>query len=111
IVFIAPKDELIAEGGFKAPTDELLDKPPASEPGIFDKIGEIVKQYKDTQMGSPQDLLEHLDSLVSKGFDKAGQFGAEQLAKEGMNPNASAAVGTVIQLAPELARLIGPTES
>lgn len=80
-----------------------------SQSGPMSEIKRIVDAYKATQFGSPQDLLERLDALVTRGFDKAGEFGAEEMAKSGADPRLSAAVGTVFQMAPDLIRSISPT--
>jgi hypothetical protein len=63
-MFKAPEKEIIKSSGFKAPSSDL------PEPGIFDKISAIAKQYKETQQGSPQDLLSSLNDLINKGSGK-----------------------------------------
>lgn len=66
--------------------------------------------YNRSQFGSPQDLLSRLDSTVRGRFNKVGQFAAENLGQNSMNPNVAAGVGTFIQMAPDLASLSGPEE-
>jgi hypothetical protein len=76
--------------------------------GFFDQAASMVKQYQDTQLGSPQDLLGRLNDLVAKGTDKAGTMAAEQMGKEGQNPYLAAGVGTAISMSDDLAALANP---
>lgn len=101
----------------KYQTPTTVNTPKAPQPSLGDEIGRIVSAYKETQFGSPQDLLERLDSLVSKGFNKAGETAVDLMAQEKdirgnqfNNPNLAAAVGTAIQMAPEGPRAITPGE-
>ena len=74
-------------------------------PGIM----ETIKTRSGLDL-SPQSTLARLPELASKGFEKAGQFATEELGRQQVNPNVSAAVGTAISMAPEMAMTgIDPT--
>lgn len=83
---------------------------PSDSHPVVTAIKDIISNYKNSQTGSPQDVLERIDQAVTNGFGKAGEFGAEQLGKEGVDPRVAAGVGTAIQMAPEVAKLATPEE-
>lgn len=94
---------------------DLLQRSAQAIRGVESKVGEFlrpavdaVQPYMKSQVWSPQDMLGRVDNTVRQGFNKAGQFAAEQMGREGANPHLAASVGTFTQMAPDIASLIGP---
>lgn len=83
------------------------DVPP--EPSLLDQAGAVIDQYKKTQLGSPQDLLE----TASTTMDKIAGFGANAFRSQ--NPDVSPIIrepiAKLIEYGPTIASLAVPGEA
>lgn len=80
---------------------------------LMDRAGQAMNAYKNSPLyqASPVGMLNTADQLVSKGFNKVGEMTAEKMAtttnpftKRPFSPNTSAAVGTGIQMIPDVVK-------
>lgn len=62
-----------------------------------------LKMFEQSQLGSPMQLLQMVPDLASQVANKAGTVVAEDFARKGMNPYASAAIGTLAAMSPDIA--------
>ena len=66
------------------------------------QAAQAYEPYRRSQLGAPRQLLGKGRELIGKGYEKGGEFVAETLAKEGLDPMVSAGLGTLISITPEL---------
>jgi len=76
------------------------------EPSVIQKIAGAYQSYKDSPLSkaSPVGMLETANEMANKGFDKAGEFVAEQGGLRKINPNVAAAAGTALSMIPDIAQ-------
>lgn len=81
--------------------------PPQS---MMDKAQGLYSAYKESPLykASPVGMLNTANEMIGKGFNVAGEKTAEYLGGKQVNPNIAAGVGTVIQMAPDIAMAVAP---
>lgn len=73
-------------------------------------IVDMVRQASGMDL-SPVGMLEKANDLITKGANKTGEFIANESARQGLDPRIAAAVGTAVQMGPDVATLAGPEEA
>lgn len=88
------------------PPDGFEDQAGSVAPSsIFDRIKSGYQSVKESPIygATLPGVLDKTQEIVTKGANYLGEKTAEGLARYGVNPNVSAAVGTTIQMAPDIA--------
>src|SRR4051812_37839899 len=97
-------DELSSsENSQSKPSGSLLDQTSNAIKNATGTIGSTAAPYLNSQIGSPQQILQEIPQAVSKGFSKIGTAASEKMGANGVNPYLSAAIGTGISMAPDIA--------
>lgn len=80
--------------------------PPATSPGIISRlltgVSQIMRPYKQSQVGSPQQLLGDIPDVMNRGADWLGERATEEMGRQGINPTLSAGIGTAAQMGPTM---------
>ena len=79
--------------------------PQQARPSLFKQAGNIIDRYNQTQLGSPSQLLQSVQPLMSKVSNYVGEKATEALSQgpNRVDPYTAAAVGTLATISPDVA--------
>jgi len=102
--FVLDNPEVNLPPGFVLDGNQGQRMAPAPQPPSFmESLGQVTQQAMAPHQFSPSSMLQQIPQLASRASGKVGELVSEDLARQKVNPNVAAGIGTLISMGPDLA--------